>query len=60
MVTPALFKVGAGYVKRSIDQSPRQGEHGPWRMSQDYPSDVTLLRQGPVADDNLRFSSVST
>ena len=52
-----LLEIEAGYVKRSIDQFPRQGDRGPWRVPMDYRSDVKLLREGPVRDDNLQFSA---
>ena len=57
MATRPLLEVGAGCVKRSIDQFPCQREECPWQMSMDYPSDVKMLRKGPVEDGNLRFSS---
>ncbi len=55
MATRPLLNVAAGYVKRSIDQFPRQGDQGPWRTSMDYRTDVALLREGPVDDENLQF-----
>ncbi len=59
METLPLLGIGAGYVKRSIDQFPRQGDGGPWRMTMDYKADVKLLRDGPVEDENLRFATAS-
>ena len=47
----------AGYVLRSLDQFPKQGSKAPWRLNQNYPVDLVALRHGPVADDQLRFSS---
>jgi cation diffusion facilitator CzcD-associated flavoprotein CzcO len=55
MTTSPLLGVAAGYVKRSIDRFPRQGDHGPWRTITDYRADVKMLREGPVEDNNLRF-----
>lgn len=60
MATRPLLDFAAGYVQRAIDGFPRQGSDGPWRMSMDYRSDVKLLRDGPVADDALRFSTTAT
>lgn len=57
MPTHPLLKVAAGYVQRSIDQFPRQGEHGPWRTATDYRSDAKMLREDAVDDDNLRFAA---
>ncbi|WNG20372.1 flavin-containing monooxygenase [Cystobacter fuscus] len=57
MPTRPLLDFGAGYVQRSVDALPRQGNRAPWLMSMDYHSDVKLLREDPVEDQNLRFSS---
>ncbi len=48
--------VTAGYVKRAADQFPHQGIEGPWRTCMDYRADYKTLREGPVEDDNLRFT----
>ena len=57
MPTRPLLDFGAGYVRRAVDALPRQGNRAPWLMSMDYHSDVKLLREDPVEDPNLRFSS---
>ena len=57
MATPPCWAIGSGYVKRAIDQFPRQGDDGPWRMTMDYNADAKMLRDGPVEDENLRFST---
>ena len=57
MATQTLWAIGSGYVKRAIDHFPRQGDDGPWRMTMDYNADTKLLRDGPVEDENLRFST---
>ncbi|QSQ27151.1 NAD(P)/FAD-dependent oxidoreductase [Pyxidicoccus parkwayensis] len=57
MPTRPLLDFGAGYVKRSISELPRQGMQAPWLMSMDYYSDVKLLKEDSVEDPNLRFSS---
>ncbi len=49
----------AGYVLRSLDKLPKQGPEAPWRLYQNYPKDVILLRHGPVADKGIRFSRVT-
>jgi hypothetical protein len=43
--------LSSGYVQRSLDQMPKQGDHLPWRLHQNYVRDVALLRRGPVDDD---------
>ncbi|PWK85696.1 cation diffusion facilitator CzcD-associated flavoprotein CzcO [Lentzea atacamensis] len=54
--TRPFLDFGAGYVRRVLDQLPRQGERAPWLTSMSYFSDVKLLRRLPVEDDELRFS----
>ncbi|MFC6094322.1 flavin-containing monooxygenase [Saccharothrix lopnurensis] len=56
MTTRPLLDFAAGYVRRSLDQLPRQGERAPWLMSMSYHGDVKLLRDRPVDDEHLRFS----
>ena len=57
MAKRPLLDFAAGYVKRSIDHLPRQGDRAPWVTSVDYYSDAKLLKEGSVEDPNLRFSS---
>jgi monooxygenase len=54
--TRPFLDFGAGYIKRALDQLPRQGGRAPWLTSMSYFSDVKLLRRLPVEDDELRFS----
>jgi cation diffusion facilitator CzcD-associated flavoprotein CzcO len=56
MPTRPLLGFGAGYVQRSLDALPRQGERFPWLMSWNYAADVRLFRKGAVADKHLVFS----
>ena len=57
MATHPFLGIGSGYVQRSIDQFPRRGDDGPWRVIMDYNHDAKILREGPVEDENLRFTS---
>jgi hypothetical protein len=52
--TVPLVDLKSGYVLRSIDKLPKQGAAKPWRLHQNYPRDVLLMRYGPV-DDDMRF-----
>ena len=52
-----LIDFTSGYVQRAIDQFPRQGSKAPWRLYQNYPRDVLLLRFGAIEDDAMEFSS---
>jgi cyclohexanone monooxygenase len=46
----------SGYVTRSTDQLPKQGDHGPWRVPQNYLLDLWGLRLASLKDGALRFS----
>jgi monooxygenase len=48
----------SGYVLRAIESFPKQGPHAPWRLYQNYPRDIRLLRRGPLQDEGIRFSRV--
>jgi monooxygenase len=50
-----LLDFGAGYVRRSIEQLPQQGETWPWRLRMNYAADVLSLRFGPVDDGTMAF-----
>jgi cation diffusion facilitator CzcD-associated flavoprotein CzcO len=55
MRTMPLLEVQAGYVRRAVEEFPRQGDRQPWRTAMDHLSDAKMLRESPVADDNLTF-----
>ncbi|MCW3005919.1 MAG: flavin-binding family monooxygenase [Solirubrobacterales bacterium] len=57
--TEPFLDLAAGYILRSLDQLPRQGARTPWRLNQNYPRDVLLLRRGRVQDEGIRFSRSS-
>jgi monooxygenase len=50
----------SGYVRRSIDQFPRQGSKAPWRLYQNYALDIVSLRFRPLTDGVLQFASASS
>lgn len=56
MGTRPLLDFGAGYVRRSLDALPKQGNQAPWQMTFDYISDERLLGRGPVIDPAMRLS----
>ncbi|GAA1868075.1 flavin-containing monooxygenase [Asanoa iriomotensis] len=65
MPTRPFLDFGAGYIRRVIDELPRQGDRLPWRTSMHYHTDVKLLRADRVTDPELHFGrrtqeSVST
>jgi cation diffusion facilitator CzcD-associated flavoprotein CzcO len=49
-----LIDLEAGYIRRSIDELPRQGPFTPWRLRQNYLRDLPLMRRGPLTD-GVRF-----
>jgi monooxygenase len=46
----------SGYVQRTVDRFPKQGERKPWRLNQNYTADVMMLRYGALDDPELVFS----
>jgi cation diffusion facilitator CzcD-associated flavoprotein CzcO len=54
--THPFIDLASGYVLRSIDALPRQGDTLPWRLHQNYPRDILMLRRGPLEDEAIEFS----
>ncbi|UBQ06795.1 NAD(P)/FAD-dependent oxidoreductase [Tepidimonas taiwanensis] len=50
-----LLDFGAGYVKRSLHEMPRQGDKFPWTMSMDYFKDIKVYKNKNFNDDALIF-----
>ncbi|WP_157551258.1 flavin-containing monooxygenase [Nocardioides jensenii] len=46
----------AGYVLRSIDQLPKQGDVEPWKLKQSWFHDVRAIRNSKLDDGVLEFS----
>ncbi|MEU3454537.1 NAD(P)/FAD-dependent oxidoreductase [Micromonospora sp. NPDC006766] len=51
-----IIDLRSGYVLRAVDQLPKQGPRAPWRLHQNYPRDVLLMRHGRLTDAGVRFS----
>ncbi len=51
-----MIDLTSGYVLRSIESFPRQGDRAPWRLYQNYPRDMLMLRRGALEDEALEFS----
>lgn len=51
-----LIDLRSGYVRRSAAALPKQGPTAPWRLYQNYPRDILMLRRGPLEDAGIRFS----
>jgi hypothetical protein len=59
MPTRPLLDFQAGYVLRSLDRFPRQGEQEPWHLAMSYLKDEKFLRDGPIDDGTLRCFSAA-
>jgi hypothetical protein len=46
----------SGYVQRALDHLPKQATMTPWRLHQNYPRDVVMLRYGDLSDE-MEFTS---
>ena len=53
--TSPLIDLTSGYVSRGVHLMPRQGSRSPWRMHQNYPRDVWLMRHSTLTRDGMRF-----
>jgi cation diffusion facilitator CzcD-associated flavoprotein CzcO len=56
MPTLPFLDLKSGYVQRAIQELPRQGAEAPWRLNQNYPLDVRLMRRGPLEDAGIEFT----
>jgi monooxygenase len=50
-----LIDFSSGYIRRAIDQFPRQGSKRPWKLYQNYVRDLVNLRYGSINDPALQF-----
>jgi monooxygenase len=46
----------SGYILRSIDKFPKQAQHAPWRLHENYVKDLMLLRHGRKEYEALAFT----
>jgi monooxygenase len=46
----------SGYISRAMHLFPQQGPRSPWRVDQDYTADRSILSNGPIEDQALRFT----
>lgn len=56
-VLPWIQDFSAGYMQRMMHMFPKQGDSGPWRNTQDYAADKKMIRNAPLEDGALQFSS---
>lgn len=55
--TRPLMDFQAGYIQRAMDRLPRAGTSRPWRLGQNYPSDLITLRHRSLDDDAMTWLS---
>jgi monooxygenase len=51
-----ILDLQSGYVMRVLDKLPKQGGRIPWRLHQNYPRDIRMLRHGALEDEGVEFS----
>ena len=51
-----LIDLRSGYVMRSIEEMPKQGGRAPWRLYQNYPRDIAMMRRRPIDDEGIEFA----
>ena len=54
---PWIDDFSAGYMKRVMHLFPSQGDHDPWRNTQDYKLDKQMIRHAALEDGALVFSN---
>jgi monooxygenase len=57
MTEEPLLDFTSGYVRRSLAHLPKQGSKEPWKLRQNYPVDLRMLRHGAIDDGILEFSN---
>ena len=50
-----MGSLSAGYVQRAMDELPRQGQSGPWKVTHAFEHDQPMLLQDPIDDGFLEF-----
>jgi cation diffusion facilitator CzcD-associated flavoprotein CzcO len=56
---PWIDGFSSGYVQRSMERFPRQGDREPWVNPQNYRSDKAMIRRGEIEDGVLQFTGPS-
>lgn len=52
-----LLGLTSGYIVRSQDRFPKQGDRNPWLVTQNYLTDYRLMRRSSVVDPEMVFSN---
>jgi len=53
-----LMDLSSGYVQRAAPMLPRQGSRRPWRMRNNYLTDLPVMRLGRIDDGAMVFTRV--
>jgi monooxygenase len=51
-----LLDLKSGYILRGLARLPKQGPAAPWRLYQNYPRDLLLMRRGRLDGAGIRFT----
>ena len=51
-----FMELTSGYIQRSLDELPRQGDREPWLLKQNYIIDQRQIRRGRIDDGVLAFA----
>ncbi|MEM7659443.1 MAG: NAD(P)/FAD-dependent oxidoreductase, partial [Bacteroidota bacterium] len=54
--TAPIIDFSSGYIQRSLDQLPKQGDQFPWRLHQNYLKDLIILQYRKIEDEHLVFA----
>ena len=55
---PWIQDFSAGYMQRTMDLMPKQGDKDPWRNTQNYALDKKIIRKAPLEDGALLFGAL--
>jgi len=55
-----LLGLSSGYVTRTVDRFPKQGNRFPWQVHQSYLKDYRALKRSGLEDAAMVFSNPST
>jgi cation diffusion facilitator CzcD-associated flavoprotein CzcO len=50
-----IIDFSSGYILRSMDKLPKQGDKFPWKLNQNYLKDRKILKHQKIEDDILKF-----
>ena len=59
-VRPWIDDFSAGYMQRTMDRMPKQGDREPWINPQNYARDKKMFAKDPLDDGVMRFTSSRT